>query len=99
MVASSVPSPVVKTSPEVPDRDRVPWVTDRVTLNFPPGVSATSTSEVEILLELAALKVSVVSSSVDCGPGTELTGGAFTAAWGVVTEAGSGLAPPGPGLA
>src|SRR2546423_12629842 len=99
MVASSVPSPVVKVRPEVPDRDTVPSPTDTVTLSWPPGVSATSTSEVEIWFELAPEKVRLVSSAVVWAPGTEFTGGGFTAVTGGGPGAGAGVGPPPPGWA
>src|ERR1044071_5152705 len=76
ITGSSVPSPVVNTSPAVVLSVTVPFVAVSVILI---GFALRSTSATEIWLALPLEKTFAVSSFVLCGPGTVFTGGSLTA--------------------
>ncbi len=73
MVASAVPSPVVKVRPAMPESENVPLVTATVTVRVPVSTSATV-----IRLPFATENTRAVSSVVVCAPGTVLAGASLT---------------------
>ena len=93
MVASPVPSPVVKVRPAMPESVSVPLLEVSVTLTAP---ETASTSPMLIALPLPAENTSVVSSLVLCAMGTVLTGASLTALTVMLTVSLSVFAPPSP---
>ena len=93
IVASAVPSPVVKVRPVMPERVIVPLLAVRVTLIAP---EAASTSVMLIRFPLPLEKTRLVSSLTLCAAGTLFTGASLTALTVMLTESVSLLAPPLP---
>ena len=73
MAASLMPSPLVMVKPAVPLSVRVPCSAHTVTVSEPLSTSAT-----EIVLPLAGLKTTVLSSATTWVGGTVFTGASFT---------------------
>jgi hypothetical protein len=95
IVASLIPSSLLKVRPVSDPSVSFPWVAVSVTRSRPVP-SSTSRSNTLIALPLAVEKTSNSSSSVACGPGTVFTGGSLSALMLTVTVAESVSAPPEP---
>ncbi len=95
IVASPLPVPAVKVSPEVPPRETLPFVPLRVTLINPALRSA---SEMLSPVPALAAKVNEPSSATVCAPGTAFTGGSLSDAQVITIESESWPAPPLPEL-
>ena len=85
MVASAVPSPVVKVRPVCVGKVKVPWATESVTVSSPPLASTSETLRPEI--ERAVLAMA------DWAPGTTSTGASLTGVTVIVATASGEVRP------